>query len=149
MDDQERAEAADALVTASAALLAIAVRSVAAGPVDLTVAQHRVLVLVESHGVLSVNAVSEHLGVAQSNASRHCSRLAALGLVTRTRARHDGRAVDVRLTPAGRRQVRAVRAARRSEIQLVLDRMSDRSVRDSLRGFTAFDAAAAKTPSLI
>jgi len=149
MDDQERAEAADALVTASGALLAIAVRSVAAGPVDLTVAQHRVLVLVESHGVLSVNAVAEHLGVDQSNASRHCSRLARLGLVTRTRARHDGRAVDVRLTPAGRRQVRAVRAARRSEIQRVLDRMSDRSVRDSLRGFTTFDAAAAKTPSLI
>ena len=52
MDPDERAKAAEALTAAGGALLAIAVRSVAAGPVDLTVAQHRVLVLVESHEVL-------------------------------------------------------------------------------------------------
>ena len=142
MDRDERAKAAEALTAASGALLAIAVRSVAAGPVELTVAQHRVLVLVESREVLSVNEVAAQLGVDQSNASRHCSRLAGLGLVTRTRARHDGRAVDVRLTPAGRRQVEAVREARRTEIRRVLDRMSDRSVREAVRGFTTFDEAA-------
>jgi DNA-binding MarR family transcriptional regulator len=144
--DPTRAEAADALVTAGGALLAIAIRSVGAGAVPLTVAQHRVLVLVESHRAVTVNELAEHLGVDQSNASRHCSRLATLGLVTRTRARHDGRAVDVRVTPSGRRQVRAVRAARRLEIRQVLDRMSDRSVRESVRGFTAFDEAAAHAP---
>ena len=68
-----------------------------------------------------------------------------LGLVTRTRARHDGRAVDVRLTPAGRRQVQAVREARRTEIRRVLDRMSDRSVREAVRGFTTFEEAADAT----
>jgi DNA-binding MarR family transcriptional regulator len=146
MEDPTRAEAADVLLTASGALLAIAIRSVAAAPVDLTVAQHRVLVLVESHPVLTVNELAEHLGVDQSNASRHCSRLASLGLVTRTRARHDGRAVEVRLTPSGRRQVQAVREARRDEIRQVLARMSDRSVRQSLRGFAAFDEAAGTRP---
>jgi DNA-binding MarR family transcriptional regulator len=149
MEDPSRAEAADALMTACGALLAIAIRSVAAGTVELTVAQHRVLVLVESHRELTVNEVADHLGVDQSTASRHCSRLTRLGLVTRTRARHDGRAVDVRLTASGRRQVKAVREARRLEIRQVLDRMSDGSVRQSVRGFTAFDDAATHAPVLI
>ena len=64
-------------------------------------AQHRVLVLLDERGALSVNDLADSLGVDQSNASRHCSRLARLGLVTRSRAAHDGRAVMVGLTPAG------------------------------------------------
>jgi DNA-binding MarR family transcriptional regulator len=148
MEDPAREAAAEALLTASNALLSIAIRSIAAGPADLTVVQHRTLVLVERLGVLSVNAVSAHLGVDQSTASRHCTRLAGLGLVTRTRATHDGRAVDVRLTPAGRQQVRAVREARRGEILRVLDRMSDSAVREALQGFGEFDAAAAGIPVL-
>jgi DNA-binding MarR family transcriptional regulator len=149
VEDAEREVAVEALMTGSNALLAIAIRSVEAGPADLTVAQHRVLVLVDRISVLSINAVADHLGVDQSTASRHCTRLARLGLVTRTRATHDGRAVDVRLTPAGRRQVRAVREARRAEILRVLDRMSDRAVREALQGFAEFDAAAVGAAMLI
>lgn len=142
MDADERDRLADALLDASRSLMAIAVRSVSAGPVPVTVVQHRLLVLLDARSTLSVNAVAEELGVDQSNASRHCSRLERLGLVRRSRADHDGRAVDVSLTGAGLRQVQAVRDARRAEIARVLERLPDPAVREAVRGFEAFRDAA-------
>jgi DNA-binding MarR family transcriptional regulator len=142
MEQQERERLADALVEASRVLLAIAIRSVSAGSAEVTVVQHRVLVLLHSHGMLSVSAVADELGVDQSNASRHCSSLAALGLVTRTRATRDRRAVDVALTAAGRTQVQAVRAARRREIARLLSDLPDSDVREMTRAFDLFGRVA-------
>jgi DNA-binding MarR family transcriptional regulator len=142
MEITERDRLADAVLGASRVLLAIAVRSVSAGTADVTVTQHRVLVLLDARGPLSVTAVAEELGVDQSNASRHCTRLARLGLVTRTRAAHDGRAVDVEITADGRRQVEEVRAARRREIIRILDRLSDAVVHEVVEGFESFQSAA-------
>jgi DNA-binding MarR family transcriptional regulator len=143
MEQRERDRLADALLDASRALLAIAIRSVSAGSADVTVVQHRVLVLLEARGVLSVSAVADELAVDQSNASRHCTSLARLGLVTRTRAPHDGRAVDVALTDAGRAQVREVRAARRREIDRLLADLTDSDVRELTRAFDLFGRVAA------
>ena len=134
-------EAADALLVASSTMLGIVIRSISAGPHELTVAQHRVLVLVHEVGELSVGAVAEQLGVDQSTASRHCTRLERLGLVTRTRARHDGRAVDVRLTPEGHRQVGAVQRVRRAEIAQILARMPADVLARSVDAWTAFERA--------
>ena len=39
----------------------------------MTVAQQRVLVLLEEHSPLTVTQIAELMGVNQSNASRHCS----------------------------------------------------------------------------
>jgi DNA-binding MarR family transcriptional regulator len=144
VDPAERDILAETLLDTSRALVAIAVRSMAAGVAEVTVVQHRVLVLLDDRGPLSVNAVAEELGVDQSNASRHCTRLERLGLVTRTRAAHDGRAVDVAISAAGRRQVRTVQEARRREIGQVVDRLPEVTVREVVRGLEAFrDAAAA------
>jgi DNA-binding MarR family transcriptional regulator len=142
MKRTQRQHQAEALAETSRALVAIAVRSMAAGSTEVTVAQHRVLVLLDERGGLSVNALADSLGVDQSNASRHCSRLARLGLVTRSRAAHDGRAVMVGLTPAGRRQIHAVDEARSCEIQRVLDRLPDAAARDVVRAFELFRGAA-------
>ncbi|WP_151082960.1 MarR family winged helix-turn-helix transcriptional regulator [Nocardioides cynanchi] len=142
MTETRRLREAEALAGTSRALVAIVVRSMAAGSAEVTVAQHRVLVLLEERGALSVNALAEGLGVDQSNASRHCSRLARLGLVSRNRAPHDGRAVEVRLTPEGRRQVAAVDQARSREIQRVLDRLPDPSVAEVVKAFELFHEAA-------
>ncbi len=142
MNESERDRLADAVTGASRALVAIAVRSMAAGSAQVTVAQHRVLVLLEDQERLSVNALATSLGIDQSNASRHCTRLEQVGLVTRTRASQDGRAVEVRLTPSGRRQVRVVREARRREIDRVLAGLPDAVVRDVAAAFEVFDRAA-------
>jgi DNA-binding MarR family transcriptional regulator len=141
MEHRERDRLADALLEASRVLLAVAVRSVSAGSAEVTVVQHRVLVLLDAHRLLSVNAVADELGIDQSNASRHCTRLARLGLVTRTRATHDGRAVDLALTTAGRQHVRAVRAARRREITRLLADVPDSDVREMTRAFELFGHA--------
>jgi DNA-binding MarR family transcriptional regulator len=127
---------------ASGALVGIALRSMAAGPAPVTIAQHRVLVLLDERGALSVTALAEHLGIDQSNASRHCSRLVDLGLVTRGRAAHDRRAVEVRLAPPGRQQVRAVQDARRREVAQALEELSDDQLDDVGRGFEQFARAA-------
>jgi DNA-binding MarR family transcriptional regulator len=142
VDPGERDRLAETLLETSRALVAIAVRSVAAGAAGVTVVQHRVLVLLEDRGPLSVNAVAEELGVDQSNASRHCARLARLGLVTRSRSRDDGRGVDTGITDDGRRHVQAVRDARRVEIARVLERMPDDEARAAVRAFAQFDRAA-------
>jgi DNA-binding MarR family transcriptional regulator len=80
--------------------------------------------------------------VNQSNASRHCARLCDLGLVTRTRATDDGRAVEVRLTLAGTEQIRAVREARRDRIQAILEHLTDRQARAAVTGLEVFASVA-------
>ena len=59
IESAERDRLADALLDASRALLAIAVRSVSAGMAEVTVVQHRVLVLLEARGTLSVSEVAD------------------------------------------------------------------------------------------
>jgi DNA-binding MarR family transcriptional regulator len=138
----DRDDLAEAMLVASRALVGIAVRGVEAAGSDLTLAQHRVLVLLEQHGELSVNEIAGLLGVNQSNASRHTSRLTELGLVTRERAQHDARAVALRLTTAGRGQVRAVREARLREIRSVLSRLELADARRVTAALRAFADAA-------
>jgi DNA-binding MarR family transcriptional regulator len=142
MEAQERRELAETFVGAGRVLLSLAVRTVGEGPVGVTVVQHRALVSLSEEGTLSVNELAARLGVDQSNASRLCARLERLGLVARSRARHDGRAVDVALTPAGERQVDAVDEARRTAIVDILARMPDEEARSAVRALQQFDAAA-------
>lgn len=120
---QDHDELVEELLTASRALVGIAVRSIAAAPVDVTVAQHRLLVLLAAHGPQSVGEVAEHLGVNPSNASRHADRLQRLGLVQRTRSTEDGRVVRIELTGAGRRLLDAVTQHRREELDALAARL--------------------------
>ncbi|HEY3529300.1 MAG TPA: MarR family transcriptional regulator [Nocardioides sp.] len=140
-----RDELADSLLAAARALMAMAIRTIGQGAVPLTEVQHRVLLLLEAAGTLSVNQVAERLGVDQSNASRHCTRLAELGLVQRTPAARDRRAVDLRLTEAGHGQVLEVRSARRRWAADVLARLSDEEARAAVRGLEMFATAAEET----
>ena len=135
-------ELADALLAASQSLMAMAIRTAGGAPVPLTVVQYRVLLLIEEAGTLSVNDVAARLGVDQSTASRHCTRLAELGLVLRTQASHDRRAVDLRLTEAGQRQILAVGRARRRWAEQVLGRLDDDEARAVARGFELLARAA-------
>jgi len=135
-------EMGDVVLASARALLAMAIRTVADGPVPLTVVQHRVLLLLEGAGRLTVTEVAERLGVDQSNASRHCSRLTELGLVARGPSALDRRATYLRLTRTGREQVQSVRAARRRWADSVLARLSDEQAREAAHGLAVFAAAA-------
>jgi DNA-binding MarR family transcriptional regulator len=135
-------EAADAFITVSRALVGIAVRSINAAPVEVTLAQHRLLVLLATGGDQTVGALAEQLEVNASNASRLCDRLQRLGLIARVRSSRDGRAVDVSLTPAGSDLLETVRSHRRRDIERVLEQMSRADVQSTIKALTAFGEAA-------
>jgi DNA-binding MarR family transcriptional regulator len=142
VDLTDREALAEAIVNASTALLGIAVRSVSAVRGDVTLVQHRVLVLLDTHDVLSIGAIADGLGVDQSVASRHCARLEELGLLARSRSERDARSRDVRLTRSGRARVADVRAARRRAIDAVLVHLHDDDPETVRRSFEAFSRAA-------
>jgi DNA-binding MarR family transcriptional regulator len=133
---------ADAFIMVSRALVGIAVRSINAAPIEVTLVQHRLLVLLATGGDQTVGTLAEQLEVNASNASRLCDRLQKLGLVARDRSSRDGRAVDVSLTPAGRGLLEAVRTHRRHEVRRVLSRMPHADVDAAVRALTAFGEAA-------
>ena len=135
-------ELATAFVTASRALVGIAIRSIEAAPVEVTVVQHRVLVLLAAEGPQAIGTLAQQLGVNPSNATRVCDRLQRLGLVRRTRPPHDGRAVHVTITPAGRRLVDAVSQHRRRAVAAVLEQLSPEQVDTVVSAMTEFNRAA-------
>lgn len=137
-----RAAAADAFITASRALVGIAVRSINAAPVEVTLAQHRLLVLLATHGDQTVKALAELLDVNASNVSRLCDRLQRLGLLARGRSSADGRSVVVSLTDDGRNLLEAVRAHRREVVMRVLGEMRALDVEAAIDALGAFSAAA-------
>lgn len=132
----------DAFLSASRALVGVAVRSLAAGDPDLTLPQHRTLVLLALRGPQRVRDLAELLGVNSSTATRQCDRLQRRGLVERERSADDGRAVCVSLTDLGRQVVDSVTRTRRREISAIVETMpvpSRRPLLTALRGFA--DAA--------
>jgi DNA-binding MarR family transcriptional regulator len=123
-------------------LSGIAVYSVNHAPVDITVTQYRVLAVLAASGSSTINDIAAHLGVAQSNATRHCDRLQRLELVTRRRSADDGRVVLVELTESGREVISVVTTLRREEVSAVLDRMTPSQRDRAIRAVQEFNRAA-------
>jgi DNA-binding MarR family transcriptional regulator len=137
--------AAEAFIRASRALVGMAIRSIGAAPVEVTLPQHRLLVLLANGGPQTVGQLAEQLGVDQSNASRLGDRLQRLGLVVRQRSASDGRAVEITLASPGHELLAAVDAARRREVERVLAAMSPEDVAAAVRALEAFSTAAHET----
>lgn len=135
-------ELTDALVTASRALVGIAVRSIQEAAPDLTVLQHRVLVLLAAHGSLTIGEVADALGVNASNATRHCDRLERMGLLERRRSEVDRRVVEARVTPQGMQVLGEVTRRRRVAVARVLEGMELPDRRATVAALDAFSAAA-------
>lgn len=135
-------EIADAFITASRALVAMAIRSIDTAAETVTVAQHRVLVILAARGPQTIGDIAAELAVDPSNATRHCERLHQLGLVAKQRSRSDGRLVEVTLTRAGTRLLEAVTEVRRREVVTVLNRMRPELRDGVISALAAFNAAA-------
>jgi DNA-binding MarR family transcriptional regulator len=114
---------ADAVLTASRSLIAVATRSLGAAAEETTIAQYRALVVLASRGPQRMVDLAAVLGVAPSTAGRMCDRLVRKGLIRRHRARIDRRAVLVSVTPAGRQVVDQATARRRALIEDILRRL--------------------------
>lgn len=136
------AELADEFITASRTLVGMAIRSIDTVAETVTVAQHRVLVILAARGPQTVSDIAADLAVNPSNATRHCERLHQLGLVAKQRSRSDGRVVEVTLTRAGKRLLDAVTRARSREVMAVLDRMEPEARDAVISALSDFNAAA-------
>src|SRR5690348_15445761 len=98
-------EVIDAVLGAGRALVAIAVRSLAAAGVDVTLPQYRALVILAYSGEKRTTDLASELGVNSSTATRLIDRLVRRKLVDRQVNRADRRATSVTITPAGREVV--------------------------------------------
>jgi DNA-binding MarR family transcriptional regulator len=135
-------EAADAFITASRALVGMAIRSIDSAAGDVTIAQHRVLVVLAARGPQTVGDIAAELAVNPSNGTRHCDRLYRLGFVNKQRSRSDGRIVEVSLTRAGKQLLDAVTEQRRREVSAVLGQMDATVVDATIEALSRFNRAA-------
>jgi DNA-binding MarR family transcriptional regulator len=113
----------DAALSASRALVAVAARSLASAG-DVTLPQYRALVLVAAAGSVTASRLADGLGVHISTVTRLVDRLVDRELLHRERSALNGREVDIRLAPAGRRLLASVTRRRRRELETVLAAMS-------------------------
>jgi DNA-binding MarR family transcriptional regulator len=142
----QRDEVVEAVLAASRAIVALAVRSLSAVSEDVTLTQYRALVVLASRGPQTVAALAEELQVQASTASRLCDRLVRDRLITRSEDEHDRRRVQLVLTTAGRKLLDDVSTGRRAEIAKVLE-LVPQDVQESLvAGLHQFAQAAGEVP---
>lgn len=140
------AEAVDALLAASRALVGIAARSLADVDPEVTLPQYRTLVVLAARGPQRVADIAAELHVSPSTGTRMCDRLVRKGLIRRHRSSSDRRVVQHTLSPAGRALVDEVTRRRRAELSGIVAANSDLwhpAVAPALR---AFATAAGELP---
>lgn len=136
----------DAVLTASRVLVAISARSLAGVSGDVTVAQYRALVVLQSRGPQSLQSLASELEVVPSTATRMCDRLYGKGLIDRVLATADRREVELSITDEGSSIVTAVTRRRRAELRKIVSEMRPARRRELVGALEEFAAAAGETP---
>lgn len=131
-----------ALLTASRALVAVSARSLSQVQERVTLPQFRLLVLLDSRGVLSLRRLAAELAVQPSTALRMVDRLTAAGMVDRRDNPSDRREVLIALTPPGQDVVDTVTRQRRAEIRDIVDAMPRQRRVQAVAALDAFAEAA-------
>jgi DNA-binding MarR family transcriptional regulator len=90
---------------------------------EVTLPQFRSLVVLSTAGPQTVSALADRLAVHASTMTRMCNRLVTRGLVVRVPSAVDRREVVIALTDMGTSVVDNVMAARRRELDTVVQRM--------------------------
>ncbi len=88
------------------------------------------VVVASAGGILGLRTLRLRLGVSKANASEVTATLEARGLVRRERSERDGRAVDVSLTPFGRRLVEDLFPAHARRVRDVFTPLDDEEKRE-------------------
>lgn len=145
--DTDVDEVVSALLTASRLLVAVSARSLASVEETLTLAQFRMLVVLQSRGELSLSRLAEHLAVNPSTALRMADRLTAIGVITRKEHDADRRSVRLTLTAAGRRIVAEVTTRRRVEITTIVAAIPPAQRADLIHALHTFATAGGEPPA--
>jgi DNA-binding MarR family transcriptional regulator len=139
-------ELADAVLTASRVLVAVAARSLAAHEGEISLQQYRALVVLASRGPQRPRDLALALGVDPSTATRLCDRLVQKHLISRRRQGQDRREVRLDLTPSGDELIASVTARRRAEIKRIVDAVPPGKRAALVDAFAAFGHAAGEVP---
>ena len=137
---------ADAVLTASRVLVAVAARSLSEHESAVSLPQYRALVVLASRGPQRPVDLASALGVDPSTATRMCDRLVRKRLITRRRDVVDRRVVLLDLSSPGRRLVERVTQRRRQEIERILKLVDPAEHKNLVRAFAAFGLAAGEIP---
>jgi len=108
---------AEAIILAGRAMAGIAARTVAEATDDLTLPQHKTLVVLAEQGPRHLADLAQALGVSPSTATRMCDRLVRKRLISRTRDEVDRREVDLALTNSGKALVDEISHRRKTEVR--------------------------------
>lgn len=127
---------------ATRALVGMAARSLAEVSDDVTLAQYRVLVLLDGRETQTMGELAERLGVTPSTVTRVCDVLVDKKLIRRRPVADNRRSVRAELTARGRALVTQVMDRRRRLIDDALSRMTPEAQRRLGRSLAEFAAAA-------
>lgn len=141
-------EVIGAIILASRVMVAIAVRSLAGNPDDVTLPQYRTLVELAFGGPRRLADLAEALCVSPSTATRMCDRLVRKELVSRTRDELDRREVKLAITALGRTVVADVIERRRAEVRDLLRAIPVPLRRQLVSSLTLLATAAGEAPEL-
>jgi DNA-binding MarR family transcriptional regulator len=137
---------AEAVLTASRVLVAVAARSLAENEEDVSLPQYRALVVLGARGPQRPVDLADALGIDPSSTTRLCDRLTRKKLISRRRQGADRREVRLELTPRGVMLLNAVTERRRKEIERILDAVPPRERRGLIKAFASFAEAAGEVP---
>ena len=115
----------DVVMDATRALVGVAAQSVAEVSDEVSLAQLRVLVLLDARGEMPMGDLAELLAVNPSTATRVCDVLEDKGYVSRAPDESNRRVVLVTLTRGGRSLVQRTLRRRRKLLDAALGRMSE------------------------
>jgi DNA-binding MarR family transcriptional regulator len=130
------------VMNATRALVGLAARSLAEVSDDVSLAQYRVLVLLEGHGRQTMGELADSLGVNPSTVTRVCDVLVDKKFIRRRSATGNRRTVWAELTAPGQKLVDQVMARRLGLIDDALARMTPEAQRRLARSLTEFAEAA-------
>lgn len=118
------------------------------GELNLTILQLQLLMKLRRFGPVPMHRIAEWLSTRNASATGVVDRLVHHGLVERSRAPHDRRLVETRLTADGTRLIDEVLGIRRDGFRAVLAALSDDELDDLHRLLQqVVDAAEAIAPS--
>jgi DNA-binding MarR family transcriptional regulator len=139
-------EVSDAVLTASRVLVAIAAQSLRGLDNEVTLQQYRTLVVLQSRGPQSLQALASELQVVPSTATRMCDRLVGKGLIRRRGAAGSRREIELSITQEGAALVGRVARERRNQLRRIVREMEPAARSSLVAALEDFARAAGEVP---
>lgn len=108
---------------------------------DLTIGQIKAILLLETHGSMTVGQAAAKLGIGKPAASILIDRLVQLGLVNRVEDSQDRRRAILHLTPQAEELVTQLHQGRRERMYDSLAHLSDEDLEALCKGLRALASA--------